>query len=586
MGRLDSRTKVIDYETYSDVNIKEEGARKYILHPSFKVLVFESFDIPTPKEFENTDKKIIIAHNADFDASVMDRIGMDIKDYIFISTDAMSRFMGGPRDVSLDTHLDYWKLGVNKDDGGKRLIHYFHKYKNPSEDPKGEWYENFKKFIDYCRYDVYVTNKLYSLLYNKIIKEQGSDIFVKEVLYFNDTLKLNMKGVLIDTKTLNFMGKKLSTSVMKHRRLFNTKYKFNPSSPAQVISWCKEGGKKYPLNTTNKSDVLFHWSSIDKKIRDMYKLKWKTDHYTIRKLMSIKKHIYNKNKLNPNLIHFGTHTGRYTSLGVNMLNFPRSNKKTLLVNREVLHKQLDEADFYHNEGIKNLLRLCVVSEHNIACIDYKQVEFRFLLWMLGKNKLLKRMYDGFDFYTMFTKKALNKDNITPDERTAGKECVLSLGYGNSMEGVLKRLGSTKYKQEVVKLYKLYFKTFKGVRDLWGDLFKELSSNGYITLPNKVKRFYDIKKVTYSGGYTKSPMRVGSTLLSNKCQSMVREVMAEKKHLLLKFGFNILFDAHDEIVFDTIESDIDSIRVHMEDNPDWIDNEHVLQTDVDVEKHWA
>ncbi|MDE3023525.1 MAG: hypothetical protein KGI54_17025 [Pseudomonadota bacterium] len=83
-------------------------------------------------------------------------------------------------------------------------------------------------------------------------------------------------------------------------------------------------------------------------------------------------------------------------------------------------------------------------DHWIARGDYSAIEARFLPFLAGHDKLLQayRDYDagiGKDLYVVTASMMFNKpmEAITPEERTAGKVCVLAFGYQGGAKAFLR-----------------------------------------------------------------------------------------------------------------------------------------------------
>ena len=585
--------KIIDYETTSDADLVKEGLLKYVNSPDFEVLCCKTKDIPCHPYLEGYDDRFrtkpttaMIAHNAEFDGTIFRKENKD--DIIWICTATLSRWLGGPS--SLDQCADYWKLGSKKYSKGKMLIKWFKT--NTKEHPD---YEDMLKELEfYCQEDVNLTHKLFDRLMEEVEKHYTKEQFLTELAHYQDTFILNKKLLRIDINLLSDFLFFVKQKRGQAQADWDNTYDFNPRSSKQVLEWLNANGN-YEVTSVNKKVLALISHELNDTQKSMLEAREALNSPIYKKLESVSNHLHNV-RIAPNLIHFGTKTGRYTSYGVNILNFPHS-KKVIDITLENKLKDL--------KG--QFRRLVIVDDKygykkRLIQIDYKQIELRLLLYLVGHKEALDFMVKGGDIYTNFGKLIFKKEKINKNERFMAKECVLSLGYGASVTRLLIEMGDNSFKEPLEKAKILYHKYFNKVKPFWLKLSKDLYENdGVLTLPNGMKRILSLDDVGYWGKSSwaniaqklkqqdfgkekKSDLSLGSQLASIMCQSSVREIMTEKKHKLIKAGYNVLFDIHDEIVFEETEDKIEDIRKIMEEDLAWLPD-FKLQTDLEVSKCW-
>ena len=607
---------VLDFETVSPVNLKTKGLLNYVYNKDFKVLCEEAMPIegiPFLKHASQLlSQSIIIAHNATFEAEVLHRTGRDIKHHFFICTASLSRLLGGPS--SLADCCVYWKLKANKMGEGLALIKYFHnraitdqalytKYdtllrsklatdhkskdpellkavsylrSHPDPNDKITYQLNLKKLQVYCKQDVLTTVELAKLLIAKYLETGSMASLFKECAYFNDTLKCNMKTAKLNSKLFQSMVVKSSVEMMKAADKFEDEYRINPRSPKQVINWLKANGAN--IESVNKKILQTIKPTLSKKCLDFLELREKLNATGPKKLSTIVELSNIKGEVKPNILHFGTMSGRSSSLGINILNFPRSTEE-----------EYNEKNF-KLDNINKYLRHLIVPKNKdnfIIGIDYKQIELRMLFYTLRYYDLLEKLYNGHDLYTEFAKNLFNKETVTKEQRFVGKVCMLSIGYGAFPKRLASEIGDFSLLPILNKAHAKFFIRFPEVKQLWSHLAKMVKANNHIRLLNDAYRFIPYKKLTYSAAnpdYSFSQASIGSRLTSIYNQSTVREVIVEKKHACLNAGFNLMWDMHDELVFEGKEEDIKPIQKIMEEPVSWLPN-FKLQTDVDICKHW-
>lgn len=571
---LKSKKLFLDFETYSPLDISK-GSYEYCHHKDFKILCGYANDqrIKNKKHLIDLCKKhkVIVAHNAVFEASILKTLlpSKVFKDLKFICTATMSSFLGGPRSL-MDCSI-FWGLSEYKYFEGKALIKFFNDELNKPEPFKGldkEFVEEQKKkHYEYCKQDVHVTMRLFKKLV-KEIKEYGIEKdFKKEMRYLNDTIKINFRGVPID-KEYNDKLVEIATKFKdKATKSFNKKYPFNPASSKQTLEWINNPD----IKSASKTNIRKNWNKLNKEQQEMFLHKWAMLSPQVKRVYRIKDLCDITDRLRNSLMPFGAVTGRYTSRGICMLNFPKG--KAL---------EIDDADSFikkhklnSGEKLKLSLRGLISAKNKyLIASDLRQIEFRLLMWDLGYNKILKDLEEGGDIYLDFAEKVYGKrPSKDSKKRQIAKVIVLSLGYGSSVYGMYDRLSSQiegiTYK-EVEKAYKVYHKMFKNVNRKKA-LFDKNLKNGIIhfTLPNGAKRFYADKSKKGTNireaykqtkiGWAKANI-YGGLLMGLFYQSFAREVIFEKQSALLREGFSVVFNVYDEIVVETDNKE-DAKRVH-------------------------
>ena len=449
---------------------------------------------------------------------------------------------------------------------------------------------NLKELKKYCDIDANITGELFYKLC-AVYQEAYQDdfkILTREVEFYNDTMTLNQNRLVLDRPLLHqYQG-----FVMEKRKLakekFDSLYQFSPTSPKQTLDWLNASGN-YRFVSVDKKVLTYAKPYMTETQKQMLSLREDLVSNIYKKLDRVELYAY-QDRLAPNFIHFGTVTGRYTSRGANLLNFPHSKKELAL------------GDSTKLKDLKGQFRRLIKTGRTMLHIDYKQIELRILLYLTKHQEALEFLYKGGDIYTNFGKLIFEKQEIDKNQRFMAKECVLSLGYGASLNRLMVEMGSVDYLPALRKGEMLYHKHFNRVKPMWTILADEIKrTNGCLTLPNGVKRFLDFERISRwpiialkragfkpeaqakvngkSVGGLKSKEAMGSHLASIKCQSIVREIMAEKKSALLKAGYKVLFDVHDEIVFDEPEENTEAIVKIMEAPIDWLPD-FIFQTDVD------
>ena len=580
---------IVDIETSSSIDLTKHGSAAYIADPSFKILIKARKKLKKSEAFLEpilAIKDIYVAHNALFEDKAFRKLDQT---YFFICTAFLSRWLGGPS--SLDQCATYWKLSSLKSSEGKSLIKYFNQYPQPSSAPCEEkWIENFEKFKAYCYIDVKITEELFLKLMRIISLNMSIETFKRELCFFRDTHHLNlMRGAKINTDKILSVKKDVNAKTDKILKMFHDQYNVNPRSPKQVKEWVYANRTSLDpvVESTDKKALAVIKPQMSKELKQFFNRRELVTSNIPKKLDKLLNEAVD-GYISPNLVHFGTASGRYVSRGVNILNFPRANKKNI--------EDFLKTDKVKLKDLNSILRSFIVNDPaipggKIVSVDYKQIELRVLLYLLKKFNLLDKLYNGYDLYTNFAKFIYPKSpTITKEQRFIGKVCVLSLGYGAGVKRLAMELGNLEAIPALMRGQQVYLKMLPEIKKLWLSLHalvRDAPTKPYIALPIKgreIIRYLDYNKLKIAGSWTRTPELIGAQVLSITCQSIVREIMADKKHELLKKGFNILWDVHDEIVFNERPTFIEPIRKIMEEPLEWLPK-FKLQTDTESEGYW-
>ena len=589
--RLTSKDLVfLDFETVSDLDIRKVGAYKYIQSKGFKVLCgVANGKLTNLKSLHAiiNSGKTIVAHNAPFEIMVLERLGLDVSKTKFICTATLSRFFGGPS--SLYDCTTYWKLPVKKWVKGRNLIKYFMEHDENHED----YAECLKDLKKYCKIDVETTKCLYDTIMPLV--EENLKVMEKEMTYFDDTMKINKKGIPVDLDYTEKLIEVRDTYMKKTKEYFIKKYDFNPNSSHQTLKWLDNGfissGKKY---------VMTNWKRLNDKQKEMFELKWSLLSPQAKKLDFIIRG-NEQGFLKWTLLHFGAKTGRYTSRDINILNFPKgiAEKSTKDLETLLQREKLNSGKRIL-ESLKGVVK--PKDDQQIVLFDYKQIEFRLLMWKCGYPEVLDKLERGEDLYIEFAEKIFGKGKVEKGsvERQIGKAGVLSLGYGASPNLLVNILSSfipnPDYKL-AQKVWTTYHKTFPKVQKAYYQLNKIIyGGRNFLNLPNGQKRFiipYPSKRpineinVIKNGAALKQRI-TPNLLMATYIQSTARELIFEKQNELIKKGYTPIFGVYDSLVFVLNKDDeksIKEIKETMEQPVEWLPN-YKPEVDTTIEERWG
>lgn len=607
----------IDFETRSKCNIRTAGAWRYSEDPSTQVLcavyrignaaeklwkVREDKTFPQDLLEAIESGMILEAHNAEFERAIW-------KNVLIPSTDApeipisqwrcsaaKAAYCAIPR--ALGDAVDAMGLPARKDEEGKRVMMQLARPRRISEsNPKEFWEpedvpEKFEQLDSYCVDDVKSEHGLSEFLpdlsdqeqdlwfLDQKINERGFRVDVENVqkiLWCIDRLQEKM-----DAKTLEITKGELSS--VRQRDAFlnyfrNYGYVMPDATGATVQEWLKRDDLPDILQT-----LLKHREIQSKTTTAKYK--------------SMLERVCSDDTIKGTLKYHGSHTGRWSGIGVQPQNLPRGTEKDV----DAVIEDFAKSDIglllekYPNpfDAAASCIRAMIMSSpgNTLLCSDFSSIEARVLVWLADDQRALEIFRSGQDIYIDMAA-AIYKipaDEVTEDQRHVGKMAILGLGYGMGYKTFMKNCETRgiiideTFARTVIRKYRERYELVTG---LWKDL--EIRAKAAVRNPGRcygiagvrfmikkdflccrlpsgrVMRYYkpEVKPkatswgevretLTYWGvnGYTRKweeQGTYGGKLTENITQAIARDFMAEAMLRIDDAGFDIILTVHDELL---------------------------------------
>lgn len=453
----------LDFETYSDVDLKKHGLARYLASQNFTPLIVSQAWQAGPDVFTDTvdfiaDKdhalnvlrnwisdKTIVAQNAPFERGVLSRIGIHLPASRFIDSAVVARAAGagGSLEAGAAQLLDADKMEV-----GKNLIKVFSvpgKYQeengNGAFDPRvvADNPVDWKMFAEYCELDA----KLGFLLEQRF----GRWLTDKEQRYAELTMEMNDVGWNVDVETVKEMERRyqenLVTAVERFRATHNLP-DLNFNSYPQQLEFCKSRGIK--ARSFDEAHVASMLKRLEKKldaggltpekeenymaVTEFLRVKQMLGGSSLSKLSTILNMVSSDGRLRDQYLHCGAgQTLRSTGRGVQMQNLKRLD----MDNIGDMDTLMDDAvDWTNSQMARNLRQVFTATNPDgfLLVGDFKGVENRGLAWMAGQADKLAAFRRGEDPYKMLASKMYGTpyDAVTGEQRQFGKVGELSCGY--------------------------------------------------------------------------------------------------------------------------------------------------------------
>lgn len=634
----------VDFETRSRCNLLEKGAYNYAKHESTEILcmsyAFDNDEVvtwlpdqPFPEQIRNFTG-LIKAHNAAFDRLIFWHvlgIKFPIEQFYCTAAQARANCMPG----SLEQMGAFCNSSMKKDSRGKQLIRLLSIPK--ADGDFNEDAELMKEMVEYCERDVMAMRSISNSI-RQLSEEELLDYHINE--------HVNERGILIDTDLCE------AAKYYSHQELKETQDsvaeiaegEFTTVRSPKMREWVvrnlgeaakklieyeQNGVKKYSVDKSARQILLdYAEERSDEVPPDVVTILQAADAVwssSVAKFTRLKNLADDRDHRLRGALVFagGAATGRSSSYGAQVHNFPRKTFKRPQVVRDDLVNRKDvvpKHDARVNIVLKKMLRPAITSGKNklfIVC-DWAQIEARLTPWLStnGHDKL-EIFRQGIDVYKVNASATFNCsiDDVTDHQRQIGKVQELACGFGGgvgSFSNMGKVYGVFLPEHEAKKMVNAWRIANPWAIPYWAGL--ERAYNMAMQQPNKPIQFarifyyydgvhlwyqlpsgrllcYPYVKYDDEGNltYAKCSRKPASTdkewprtrlwrglAAENITQASGNDILRHTKRILHRQGIPVVLDVHDEIVVEwsSIEPMRDARRMAkrikeiMRTAPDW------------------
>ncbi|WP_419625776.1 DNA polymerase [Thiolapillus sp.] len=616
----------LDFETYSELDIKAVGSYKYLEHPSTRIVCVGytwndySEAIVTWNSGVNPfsdfiqflhEADVLVAHNAEFDAEVVRRFLVpDIPKGKWRCTMVMSRIAGFPGKLSRAAEavgLEHQKMG-----GIDRLMK---KFCTPQVQQQlgFDEQEDIDLFSRYCRFDVLACRDLYYALSGVVSVDWASWVTHWEI---------NSRGIPIDK---GFCEAASELSVGAHGYASDTLYRVLKCkiAPASMKAFLEKKG--YRPETGGIDDIRRAVPDEDaemKEIVDLYEVHQEKSTLKYRVGLNM---LCTDDRVRGSYMYEGTQTGRYSSYGLQIHNMKKSDATSvkaealaiktridalepheiLLMNSEAVSKQMKAL----GEGVRHMIR--APKGKRLLVSDMSSIEPRITLALTGDPKLHEVIVGGHDVYKVFAAAFFQvpEDQVSKDQRSFVKPLVLGFNYGGGIQAatkVSKEIGPEEAKA-AVRAYRALYPIVAGAWQGLDDLLRDRVTGAYgvefpaplklpVTLCLKpwlgdkaaliarlpsgreiVYREFRNSEQGYGYVYTSREGKVaslyGSKLFNNIVQGIAYDLLAFSLNELERLpGVDTVMHVHDEVVCEVYTDEVFEHALEVADimclNPSW------------------
>lgn len=512
----------LDFETFSEVDLRKHGLDRYVNHPSFRVLLASvSHETDSTKRFDfitTTDPdrvvrqlraklagQTIIAQNAGFERAVLAKLS--IHPQVVLDSAVIARALGAASKLEAAAPQ---LVAADKMEEGGALIKLFSIPQSDGSIVVDEWqswgqelWEQWYTFGDYCDLDAELSLEIHS--------EWSAWIPSLEWVNEQTTQAMNDIGWHVDLDLVREMQRVYQANLVKieqrFRSMYDPKGELNFRSPIQLRKWCEARGvkvksldelhlAKYLKQVTKRREQLAAAHAAGKpapkigptleqciEVEDMLLTKQELGGSSLSKLQTIIDMVGYDGRLRGQYLHVGAgQTYRTSGRGVQMQNLKRLGVVIDPV-EELFAADKAFDDEWDNGRLARNLRQVFTAEHpdgELIVGDFSAVESRGLAYLAGEAWKLSGYRAGQDMYKVLASKmtGVPYDAVDKAGRQQGKVGELSCGYGagpGAVSRFAEKMGMDLSEEEAGEVVRDWREANAQIVELWNELDHALHS---------------------------------------------------------------------------------------------------------------
>lgn len=464
----------IDFETRSEADLKVVGAWMYSIHPSTSVMCIEwncsngerglwhraHRTMPEggikalQRLHELLPGALVESHNAFFERAIWNNICVPKMGWPAIADDRWRCSAAKAAACALPRPLGQagiaMKLSEVKDEEGKRIMMKLSRPRKPTKKNPEVWSEDeddLMELWEYCEQDVVAEKALSAALPNLSKTEQ-------EVWAMSE--RMNIRGVPLDIvgikKAINLANQH---SAMLTKELNELTGLRSAAQRQKLIVWFGSRGMHLMDTQGATIDKILDsrdplCDERDDKTYRVMEIMRSLNRSSVSKYESMLAMTAPDGRARGLVMYHGASTGRWTGMGMQPHNFPRTPKKfdQDAVWRAIHEENLNLIDLAFGEPmtvLSHALRGAIKAPRGrvFYCGDYAAIEARVVFWLAGERQALDMFRRNEDVYldmasTIYNRRVAKDEE---DKRFVGKQTILGLGFQMGFPKYLKHIRS-------------------------------------------------------------------------------------------------------------------------------------------------
>lgn len=498
----------IDLETYSEATITKTGAQRYILDPSFEILLFaysvdgqpvRIIDLANGETVPEWLKTALVnpayikhAYNAPFEFGCLSKYYGQLYPAQWRCTMFHGLYCGYTAGLeatgkALGLPEDKQKLKTGRD-----LIRYFcvpcrptksngQRTRNyPHHDP-----DKWQLFKEYCCQDVVTEMEIERRLSSFPVPD-----FVQK--QWETDLRINFRGVAVDMPFVEgalIMGNQVKTEMIEEAEQITNLD--NPNSVSQLKDWLNKeigtGEEEPEIQSLSKDIVkkLLNREDNSPDVQRMLQIRQELGKTSTKKYDAIKICVCPDKRVRGLLQFYGANrTGRWAGRLVQVQNLPRTYTDPIELARELVTDRKTTAVrcLYGSvsDTLSQLIRTAFIASPGNVLIDadFSAIEARVISWLAGEQWRLEVFRTHGKIYEASASQMfgvpielIKKGNSEYALRAKGKVAELALGYQGS-SGALINMGALEmglHEEELPDIVQRWRTANRHIQSLWYEM---------------------------------------------------------------------------------------------------------------------
>ena len=496
------RFVTLDFETYSETDIKSAGAFKYMEDPKFEILlmayafdddIVEVVDFASGEKWPDGFLEVLkdpfilkIAHNAAFERqAIVQATGIYSPPEQWLDTMHLSAQCGLPLSLDGVSKALNFDEDTAKMKEGKALIRYFCGPCKPTKVNGGRTRnlpehapEKWKMFKEYCRQDVVAEREIYNTLRKWMPNPTERKFWCLDA-------RINEKGVRIDKQLAamavamdNRYKEELTEAAVALTGLDN------PKSVSQIKNWLyDQEGKDFPsLNKKVIADVVSQLETPEAK--QFMAIRTELSKSSTAKYEAMMRSMGSDDHVRGCFQFYGANrTGRFAGRLVQFQNMSKNEMPDIAACRTLVRngKYTQVKSLYDGVSgpLSELVRTAIIPEdgHQWLVADFSAIEARVIAWFADEDWRLDVFRNGGDIYCQSASQMFKVPVVKHGEnghlRQKGKVAELACGYGGGI-GALKAFGADKMgmtEEEMQETVDMWRESSPKIVQMWWDIGK-------------------------------------------------------------------------------------------------------------------
>lgn len=502
-----------------------------------------------------------IGQNLKYDIKVLDKYNIQVKGNFFDTM--LAHYLINPdmrhnMDVLSETYLNYTPVSITE------LIGKKGKNQLSMRDVPVE------KQTEYAVEDADITFQLAQHFRPELAEAKTEELFnTIEIPLLHVLADMELEGINLDQAFLNSLSEDLNTDIASlEKNIYEAAgEEFNIGSPKQLgeILFNKlklvDKPKKTKTGQFSTAEDVLSYLAKDHEIiqnvldyRGLAKLK---STYVDALPLQVDK---STGRVHTDYMQTVAATGRLSSNNPNLQNIPIRTERG---------RQVRKAFVPRDEN------------YTLLAADYSQIELRIIAALSEETTMIEAFKNGEDIHSSTASKVFNVplDEVTREQRSNAKTVNFGIIYGVSAFGLSNQTDLSR--SEAKELIETYYKTYPKLRNYMSEQVDFARDNGYVQTVLGRRRY--LKDINGSNAIVRgaAERNAVNAPIQGSAADIIKIAMINihKKLEEESYKSKMLLQVHDELVFDTHNSELEKLKAMVKSE---MENAYELAVPLDVE----